>query len=79
MPFPVYIEMYVLAKTRKRRLSISYDRVFVLSLQLGEAVVTQYIEDDTSMSLFQHPESGCWSSGMLVPWLDVCDVVADGL
>ena len=53
-PFPVYIGMAVYARTRKRHLvemlhdngiSISYDRVLEISAQLGEAVVTKYVQD----------------------------------
>ena len=53
-PFPVYIGMSIYARTRKRHLvemlhdngiSISYDRVLEISAQLGEAVVTKYVQD----------------------------------
>ena len=52
--FPVYVGLSVFAKTRKKQLidmlytngvSISYDRVLEISAQLGDAVVTQYVED----------------------------------
>ena len=53
-PFPVYIGMSIYARTIKRHLvemlhdngfSISYDRVLEISAQLGEAVVTKYVQD----------------------------------
>ncbi len=53
-PFPVYTGMAIYARTRKRHLvemlhdngiSISYDRVLEISAQLGEAVVTKYVQD----------------------------------
>ena len=53
-PFPVYIGLFVFAKTRKKYLvallhengiSVSYDRVLEISAQFGETVITQYTED----------------------------------
>ncbi len=53
-PFPLYIGLSVYAKTRKRHLvellhdnglSISYDRVLDVSAQLGDAVVSRYLEE----------------------------------
>ena len=53
-PIPVYIGMSIYARTRKRYLteilhdsgiSVSYDRVLEISAQLGEAVVTKYVQD----------------------------------
>lgn len=53
-PLPVYIGMSVHAKTRKRHLvemlhdhglSIPYDRVLDISAQLGDAVVSRYVEE----------------------------------
>ena len=53
-PFPVYIGMSIFVKTRKRLLvemlhdngiSISYDQVLEISVQLGNAVVTKYVQD----------------------------------
>ena len=53
-PFPVYIGMSTYARTRKRHLieilhdsgiSVSYDRILEISAQLGEAVVTKYVQD----------------------------------
>ena len=53
-PFPIYAGISVFARTRNRKLidmlhengvSISYDRVLQISTQLGEAVVSKYVED----------------------------------
>ena len=53
-PFPVYMGMAVYAKTRKRNLvemlhdhdmSISCDRVLVISTQLGDDTVRKYVEE----------------------------------
>ena len=53
-PFPLYIGLSVYAKTRKRHLvellhnngiSILYDRVLEISAQLGDAVVSRYVEE----------------------------------
>lgn len=53
-PFPVYMGLSVYAQTRQRRLveklhehgiGISYDRVLEISAQLGDATVSQYVED----------------------------------
>lgn len=53
-PFPIYIGLSMYSKTRKRQLvemlhdngiCISYDRVLEISAKLGDAVVTQYVED----------------------------------
>ena len=53
-PFPIFLEMSVYAKTRKRMLvemlhehgiSISYDRVLEVSAQLGDAAVSKYVND----------------------------------
>ena len=54
-PFVSYVGLLLFAKTRKRQLidilhqygiCISYDRVLEISLQMGEALVERYLEDD---------------------------------
>lgn len=54
VPFPIYMGLSMFSKTRKRNLvellhehglCISYDRVLEISAQLGEAVVTQYVQE----------------------------------
>lgn len=53
-PFPIYVGLSVFAKTRKKHLiemlhahglCISYDRVMEISAQLGDAVITKYVDE----------------------------------
>lgn len=54
-PLPVYLGLSLYSRTRKKQLvntlfehglSVSYDRILEISNQLGEAVISQYVEDD---------------------------------